>query len=273
LKGTFRGKTVLITGAGAGIGRAMASLLADEAARLALVDRDLETARETQSVCRAKGAEAEAYYCDIGAKTDIEDMLARVSEDLGPVDALINNAGTVVGRYVHQYEYDELARTMSVNFVGGAYLTRLVLPDMMERGQGHIVNMASVIGLVAMPRMGEYVASKFAIVGFTETMRMELKRSGYTGIKTLCVCTTGVDTGLFPGYKAPPLTPLLRPEVVAQKVVDAMRRGKTHLELPLVARIIPMLKLLPTPLRDAILAAVGFSGSMDGYVGPRRRSS
>jgi len=156
---TFRGKTVLLTGAGSGVGRCMALLLADEKADLALVDIDTEAVHETQSECQARGARAAAYHCDMGSQADIESMLAQVSDDLGPVDILINSAGTVVGRYVHEYEYDDLRQTMLVNYVGGAYLTRLVLPAMMSRNDGHIVNMASVIGLVAMPRMGEYVAS------------------------------------------------------------------------------------------------------------------
>jgi NAD(P)-dependent dehydrogenase (short-subunit alcohol dehydrogenase family) len=224
----------------------MASLLADEAARLALVDRDLETARETQSVCRAKGAEAEAYYCDIGAKTDIEDMLARVSEDLGPVDALINNAGTVVGRYVHQYEYDELARTMSVNFVGGAYLTDWSCNDMMERGQGHIVNMASVIGLVAMPRM----------------VNMWRRSSPSSALPRPCGwSSSAADTRhqdalrLHHRRRHRPVPWLQGP--ASHSPPEAGGRGteggRCHAKgqdaprTPLVARIIPMLKLLPTP--------------------------
>ncbi len=262
---TFRGKVVLITGAGGGIGRPMALMLADEKADLALVDIDAGTVRETQSECQARGARAVAYHCDMGARADIEGMIARVIGDLGRVDILINNAGTVAGKYVHEYEYDDLKQTMLVNYVGGAYLTRLVLPDMMKRNEGHIVNMASVIGLVAMPHMGEYVASKFAIVGFTETLRMELKKAGYTGIKTLCVCTTGVDTGLFPGYKAPRLTPLLKPEAVAREVLKAVKKGKSHVEIPLVAKIIPAIKLLPVAMQDAILTKTGFSSSMDGF--------
>ncbi len=262
---TFRGKAVLITGAGTGIGRSMALMLADEKADLALVDINSEMVRETQSDCQARGARTAAYYCDMGAKADIEGMLEQVSDALGLVDILINNAGTVVGKYAHQYEYDDLKQTMLVNFVGGAYLTRLVLPDMMRRNEGHIVNIASAIGLVAMPRMGEYVASKFAIVGFTDTLRMELKKAGYPGIKTLCVCPTGVDTGLFPGYKAPRLTPLLKPEAVAREVLKAIRKDKSHLQIPLIAKMIPAIKLLPVSVQDAILRTTGFSSSMDGF--------
>lgn len=262
---TFNGKTVLLTGAGGGLGRAMALVLADEKAHLALVDIDSDAVGETLSACRARGAGAAVYHCDMGLKADIDSMHAQVSADLGRVDMLINNAGTVVGKYVHQYDYDDLKQTMLVNYVGGAYLTRLVLPTMMSRNEGHIVNMASVIGLVAMPRMGEYVASKFAIVGFTETIRMELKKSGYTGIKTLCVCTTGVDTGLFPGYRAPRLTPLLKPELVAREALKAAKNSKSHLEIPLVAKMIPAIKLLPVALQDAILTKTGFTSSMDGF--------
>ena len=262
---SFQGKTVLITGAAAGIGRSMALLLAEQRADLALVDRDMETLQKTQAHCQAKGSASKAYYCDIGSKVDIESMLEQVTADLGHVDTLINNAGTVVGKHAHEYEYDDLKQTMLVNFVGGAYLTRLVLPDMMERNVGQIVNMASVVGLVAMPRMGDYVASKSAVIAFTDTLRRELRKAGRTGVKTLSVCTTGVDTGLFPGYRAPRLVPLLQPESVARKVLKAVSKEKSHLEIPLLAKIIPAIKLLPTSLQDAILQATGFSSSMDGF--------
>lgn len=265
---TFRGKFVLLTGAGGGIGRAMASILAEEGARLALTDVDAEALHETQSQCQARGARVVAYHRDMGIKADIERLHAQASNTLGPVDILINNAGTVVGKHVHQYEYEELKQTMLVNYVGGAYLTRLVLPEMMTRNHGHIVSMASVIGLVAMPRMGDYVASKFAIVGFTDTLRRELRRSGYTGIKTLCVCTTGVDTGLFPGYRAPRLTPLLTSQAVAREVLKAVKKGKPRLFMPLIARVIPAIGLLPASVQDAMLQATGFSSSMDGF-GPQ----
>ena len=263
-------KNVLITGAATGIGRLMSLMLADEKANLALVDINMKMLVKTQADCAKKGVKAEVYACDISDKRDIEAMVKKVMKDFRRIDVLINNAGIVAGKWVHEYEFDDIKKTMSVNFVGGAYLTRLVLPDMMKRNEGHIVNIASAMGLTAVPRMGEYVASKFAIVGFTDTLRLELKRGKYSGIKTLCVCPSGIDTGMFPGYKAPLLSPLLKPETVARKTLEAIKKNSTYLKIPLIVKFIPSIKLFPAPIQDAFARMTGLLGSMDHFKGKRK---
>jgi all-trans-retinol dehydrogenase (NAD+) len=192
-----------------------------------------------------------------------------VTKDFGRIDLLINNAGIVAGKWVQEYDFDDIKKTMLVNFVGGAYLTRLILPDMMKRNEGHIVNIASAMGLVAVPRMGEYVASKFAIVGFTDTLRMELHKGKYTGIKTLCVCPSGIDTGMFPGYKAPLVSPLLKPETVARKTLKAIKKNSTYLKIPLIVKLIPSMKLFPAPVQDVFARMTGLLGSMDHFKGKK----
>lgn len=264
---TFNNKHVLITGAATGIGRLMSLMLADEKANLALVDINEKMLTKTRSDCSSKGVKTEAYGCDISDKKDIEDLVKKVMKDFGHIDLLINNAGIVAGKWVHEYDFDDIKKTMMVNFVGGAYLTRLILPDMMKRRKGHVVNIASAMGLVGMPRMGEYVASKFAIVGFTETLRMELKRGGYSGIKTLCVCPAGIDTGMFPGYKAPFLTPLLKPETVARETLKSIKKNKAYLKIPFIVKFIPSMKIFPVPVMDAIARFTGLLSSMDHFKG------
>ena len=266
---SFSKKNVLITGASTGIGRLMSLMLADEKANLALADINMKMLAKTQSDCSAKGVKAEPYSCDMSEKKDIEVLVKNVKKDFGHIDLLINNAGMVTGRWVHEYDFDEIKKTMLVNFVGGAYLTRLILPDMMKRNEGHIVNIASAMGLTGMPRMGEYVASKFAIVGFTETLHMELKRGGYSGIKTLCVCPGGIDTGMFPGYKPPLLTPLLKPETVARGTLKAIKKNSAYLMIPLIVKFIPSMKIFPVPVMDAIARFTGLLSSMDHYKGKK----
>jgi all-trans-retinol dehydrogenase (NAD+) len=266
---SFENKNVLITGAATGIGRLMSLMLANEKADLALADINMKKLAETQSDCANQRVKAEVYKCDISDKKDIEGMVKKVMKDFGRIDLLINNAGIVAGKWVHEYEFDDILKTMSVNFIGSAYLTRLILPDMMKRNEGHIVNIASAMGLTGVPRMGEYVASKFAIVGFTDTLRMELKRGGYTGIKTLCVCPSGIDTGMFPGYKAPLLSPLLKPETVARKTLKSIKKNSTYLKIPLIVKLIPAMKLFPATMQDVIARMTGLLGTMDHFKGKK----
>ena len=266
----FENKNILLTGAATGIGRLMALMMADEKANLALADINKKMLDETSKECAAKGASVRTCLCDISKKKEIEDLAKKVIKDFGHVDILINNAGMVKGKFVHEYEFDELKKTMEVNFIGGAYLTRLILPDMMKRNDGHIVNIASAMGLTAMPRMGEYVASKYAIVGFTDTLHLELKKNGYTGIRTLCVCPAGIDTGMFPGYKAPLLTPLLKPETVARKTLKAIKKNNTYLKIPLIVKFIPTIKLFPMGVQNAIGKMTGLLNSMDHFEGKKK---
>lgn len=261
----FRDKRILITGAASGIGRLLSIMLARAGAELALADINRAGLAETQRQCAALGARVRVYPCDLSRQRAIDALYGAVKRDGDRVDILINNAGVAIGKFVHEYEYEDLARTMRINFIGSAYLTRLALPDMMRRNRGHIVNIASAMGLTGLPRMGEYVASKHAIVGFTDTLRMELSRGGYRGIKTLCVCPSGIDTGMFPGYRAPLLSPVLSAEIVARHILRAILRGKTHLRMPLIVKFIPAMKLLPAPLQDVIGRVTGMYESMVGY--------
>jgi all-trans-retinol dehydrogenase (NAD+) len=262
---SFEHATVLLTGAATGIGRLMALMMSEERPVLALVDINKKMLEATAAECSAKGATVRTYVYDISKKKDLEDLAKKAVKDLGRVDILINNAGIVKGKFVHEYDFDDIRKTMEVNFIGSAYLTRLLLPDMMKRNAGHIVNVASAMGLTGVPRMGEYVASKHAIVGFTDTLRMELKKYGYRGIRTLCVCPSGIDTGMFPGYRAPIMSPVLKPEDVARKTLKSIKKGSTYLKLPFIVKLIPSMKLFPAPVQDVLARLTGLLGSMDHF--------
>lgn len=264
---SFNKKNVVLTGAATGIGRLMALRLAEEKANLALVDINKLKLEETLKDVKALGIKASAYICDISNKEDIEKTVTAIKADFEYIDVLINNAGIVTGKFIHELEYDDLKRIMNINFIGGAYLTRLFLPDMIKRNQGTIANIASAMGLTGVPRMGDYCASKHAIVGFTDTLRMELKKFKCDGVKTLVVCPSGIDTGMFAGYKAPLFSPLLKPETVALKTLAAIKKEQTYLKLPFIVKTIPSMKLFPATVQDFLGKLTGLTKSMDHFHG------
>lgn len=264
---SFNKQTVVLTGAATGIGRLMALGLAGEKAQLALIDINELKLQETLDEVKALGSTARAYVCDISNKTDIEKTVGVIKADFGQIDILINNAGIVIGKYIHEMGYDDIKRTLDINFIGGAYLTRLVLPEMMKRNKGFIVNIASAMGLTGVPRMGDYCASKHAIIGFNDSLRMELKKFKCNGVKTLVVCPSAIDTGMFAGYKAPFCSPLLTPETVACKTLDAIKKERPYLRLPFIVCMIPSMKLFPAAIQDILGRLTGLEKSMDHFHG------
>ncbi len=264
---SFNQQTVVLTGAATGIGRLMALGLAHEKAQLALIDINKKNLEQTLKDVKALGSNASAYICDISNKTDIEKTVGAIKADFGPIDILINNAGIVTGKYVHEMGYDDIKRTLDINFIGGAYLTRLVLPEMMKRNKGFIANIASAMGLTGVPRMSDYCASKHAIIGFNDSLRMELKKFKCDGIKTLVVCPSAIDTGMFAGYKAPFCSPLLQPETVAHRTINAIRKERTYLKLPFIVKMIPSMKLFPAAIQDILGRLTGLEKSMDHFHG------
>jgi all-trans-retinol dehydrogenase (NAD+) len=264
---SFNEKNIVLTGAATGIGRLMALGLAQEKAVLALVDINELNLEQTLEEVKSLGITARAYVCDISKKADIEKTMGAIKADFGHIDILINNAGIVTGKYVHEMEYDDISRTLDVNFIGGAYLTRLALPDMMKRNQGFIASIASAMGLTGVPRMADYCASKHAIIGFNDSLRMELKKFKYDGVKTLVVCPSAIDTGMFAGYKALFFSPLLKPETVAEKTLEAIKKERTYLKLPFIVKLIPSMKLFPATIQDILGRFTGLEKSMDHFQG------
>ncbi len=266
------GRTALVTGAGSGIGRLVALDLARRGARLVLWDVDAEALTSVAKEIRTAGGEAFAYQCDVGDPDDVTRAAALVRADAGPVDVLVNNAGVVSGRPLMELTQQDIERTFRVNILAHFWTTRAFLPDMVERDAGHVVTVASVAGLGGGPRVADYAASKHAAVGFAESLRMELAETA-PGVRTTLVCPWFVDTGMFEGARTrwPLLLPFLRPEDVAARVVKAILRDQAFLQMPPFVRVLPLLKMLPTPMYDASLAFFGVTHAMDEFVGRENR--
>ncbi len=175
---TFQGKTVLITGASTGIGRALALELAQRGAQLALNARDADRLGETAGRCAAAGTAVLAVPGDVTRPEDCRAMVARTVERFRTLDALVNNAGmTMWARFDALTDLAPLERLLAVNYLGAAYTTAAALPYL-KNSRGLIVAVASIAGLTGVPERTGYAASKHALVGFCESLRIELRGSG-----------------------------------------------------------------------------------------------
>jgi all-trans-retinol dehydrogenase (NAD+) len=262
------GKNVLITGAASGIGRLMAGKIGARGARLILWDLDSEGLDGLRAELAAQGVAVRAYGCDLAQRDAIQTTAARVLRDCGPVDVLINNAGIVNGKSLLDSSDDEIERTFRVNTLALFTATRAFLPGMLERGAGHVVNIASAAGLAGVPRLADYSASKFAVVGFDESLRLELRRQRSEVVTTI-VCPFYIDTGMFRGAKTrfSWLLPILSPDDVAGRIVRAIEADRRRLLMPHFVLAALLVRALPPRVFDVLMAFFGITRSMDEFTG------
>ena len=177
--GTFSGKTALVTGAAVGIGRAVALKLAEEGARLALVDINEEKLGAVREECLAYGCDALVYRCDVSDESAVSAAVADAFGKLGSIDLLVNNAALWrCNALFIDTPVEEWKRFFDVNVMGTVYVTRAVLPKMLERQYGRIINVASVAGVYGNRKMAHYSATKGAVISFTKALAKEVADSG-----------------------------------------------------------------------------------------------
>ena len=264
----FVDRNILITGAASGIGKLMAETFAAEGARVVLWDCDRVALEAVDKELNERGLRCATYPCDVSSRDSVNETAERVIREHGPIDILVNNAGVIAGRPLLELSDAEIERTFGVNALAPIWTTRAFLPAMIERGRGHIVTIASAAGLIGVPRLTDYAASKHAAVGFDDALRSELRHLGHRGIRTTVVCPYFISTGLFEGASAAtPLLPILTPEYATRRIVRAIRRGRRRLLLPRAVALVYLGRLLPAPIFDWIARALGVSRSMDGFTG------
>jgi len=262
------GKTVLITGAASGIGRLMALKIAKRGARLVLWDVNAQRLDALHAELATLGVAAHSHLCDLADRDTIHATAARVLHECGGVDVLINNAGIVNGKSLLDSSDDEIERTFRINTLALFSTTRAFLPGMLARGAGHVVNIASAAGLAGVPRLADYSASKFAVVGFDESLRLELEQRGSEVITTL-VCPSFIDTGMFRGAKTrfSWLMPILAPDDAAERIVRAIEADRRRLVMPRFVLAALLVRALPPRAFDALMAFFGITHSMDEFTG------
>jgi NAD(P)-dependent dehydrogenase (short-subunit alcohol dehydrogenase family) len=219
----FRGEVVLVTGGGSGMGRLAAQRMADAGARVAAVDVNAEGLRET-----AHGRERISLHAlDVSDARAVEALVKEVEAELGPVDRVYNAAAIMPTALLLEQDIDTIRRVMDINYGGVANVSRAVMPGMLERGRGDMINFASIAGWLPLMHFGAYNASKFAVVAFTEVLAHETRGRG---VRVACVCPPPVATPLLQQAKSKPRVleelPPIRPELVLDCIEDALERGR-----------------------------------------------
>ena len=267
---TLSNKIVAITGAGSGIGRALALRSADLGASLAISDINEASLAETASLVRPKQPRVHTARIDVGQRDAIYAWADQVKSEVGPVDVLVNNAGVSLSQTIAQMRDEDFYWLMNINFWGVVHGTRAFLPQLLSRPEAHVVNLSSVFGLIAVPTQAAYNASKFAVRGFTEALRQELARTNVRvttvhpgGIKTNIVRNGRMlqDTagGTDPEAVAREFDRIARTtaDEAARQIVEAILREKPRLLIGMDAVLIDrMQRLLPASYDGLVAKAV-----------------
>lgn len=214
--------TALVTGATEGIGRATAFALGRAGYRVGVCARTAAKVDTLLSDLRTAGITAAGRAADVGNPESVRALIQSVTTELGPVDTLVNNAGIAIFRPFSELTLDDWDATMATNLRSLFLVTREVLPGMRERKEGVIVNMASLAGKNPIAGGTAYVASKHAVLGFSRSLMLEVRKDG---VRVLAICPGSVDTALIRNVRRPAESAgdMLQPEDVAQAILDALR--------------------------------------------------
>ncbi|XP_017689772.1 PREDICTED: epidermal retinol dehydrogenase 2 [Lepidothrix coronata] len=271
-KKNVSGEIVLITGAASGIGRCLSLKFARLGATLVLWDVNQEGLKETVRLARENGAErVHSYICDISKRQDVYRVADQVKKEVGDVSILVNNAGIVTGKTFIDSPDSLVEKTMEVNTMAHFWTYKAFLPAMIATNHGHLVSMASAAGLCGITRLSDYCSSKFAAIGFAESIDIEMRSLGKTGIKTTIVCPVVINTGMFDGIKTkwPRVLPVLDPEYVAEKIVNAVRQNQELLLIPhsILHVLFALKSILPVKATVLLMDYFGILHAMDTFKG------
>lgn len=237
---SLAGKVVVITGAGSGIGRALAVELARRGARLALSDIDVDGLEATAVRCEAAGAEVRTDRLDVTERAAVAAYAGEVRARFGVVHQVYGNAGIAFYGEVEHESFKDIERVLDVNFWGVVNVAKAFLPSLIESGDGHLVTVSSLFGLITFPGQSAYNASKFAVRGFTEALRQEMLVAGHPvhvtcvhpgGIRTAVARNAAVGPGLDQAAVARTFDRRLAfhsPEMAARVIVEGVRRRRAR---------------------------------------------
>jgi all-trans-retinol dehydrogenase (NAD+) len=264
----FNNKIVLITGGCSGIGKIMARKSLERGCKkLVIWDINEEGLLKTKQELGKIGGEIFTYQIDLSNLDSIKIQAQRVRTEVGSVDILINNAGLVVGKYFHEHTHDQVQKSMSINSNALMHTTLEFLPEMMAKNSGAICNIASSAGLIANPKMSVYAASKWAVVGWSDSLRLEMKQLN-KNISVTTIMPFFINTGMFDGVKSK-LLPILEPEPPSEKIITEIERDTKMLAMPLPYWFIRFSQgILPIPAFDWVMENVfGIYDTMKEFTG------
>ncbi|HEX7132419.1 MAG TPA: SDR family NAD(P)-dependent oxidoreductase [Iamia sp.] len=266
----FRDKVAAITGAASGIGRSLSLELARRGAHLALSDVDEAGLAETELRAKRAGVEVTTARVDVADRAAVETWADRVVADHGRVNLIANNAGVAVGATVEGTSYEDFEWLMGINFWGVVYGTKAFLPHLKAAGEGHVVNISSIFGLMGIPSQSAYNSAKFAVRGFTEALRMELdiERGGVSatsihpgGIKTNIARNARIGGGLDEIGQDPEAARrdfeklfITSPDKAARQIVRAVQLDKRRALVGPDAKVFDVLSKLPPGINQRLVA-------------------
>jgi len=265
----IKDRVILITGGAMGMGKLMAEkTLAKGAKKVVLWDINEEALNTTAATLASKGFDVYPYIVDVSDAEDVTRSAKDVLETVGTVDILFNNAGIVVGKSFVEHSVRDIDRSIGINVLGVMYVARAFMPAMIEQGYGHVINIASAAGMVANPNMSVYAASKWAVLGWSESVRLEMEDK-HPDVHILTVTPSYINTGMFDGVKSPLLTPILQPDYVVDRILQGIEANEIMLRAPFMVNAIPVLKgILPTRTFDFVAGRLfGVYKTMDTFKG------
>ncbi len=264
----LKDKRVLITGSARGIGLSLARRFGAEGAQVILTDMKADLLEAAAEDLRSTGAKVYPHVLDVTDTAAIGDVRERIHDEGGPIDVLVNNAGVVFGGPFLGVPFEKHALTLRINTLGPVAMTHAFLGDLVSRSEAHLVNIASASGFVPLPYGSTYATSKWAMIGFSESIRRELEMLGHRHVRVTTVCPSYVSTGLFDGVRPPLLAPLLTPDRLTEKVIRAVKRNRVFLLTPWLVKLAPpLVALLPTWLSDRIAWSLRVSTGMEHWHG------
>ncbi len=276
----IKGTNVLITGGASGIGRIMGRICLEKgASNLIVWDINQANIDKTEAeLSDVKPAEAgvskgqiHSYIVNVSDPQAIKSAYEKVKSEVGEVDILVNCAGIVRGNNTFDKQtVQDIDLTMDINANAPMYVALAVLPDMLRRDRGHVCNIASAAGMLGVPKLSVYCASKWAVIGWTESMRVELKQAR-SHVRVTSVAPYFINTGMFDGVNSK-VFPILDPEKTAAKIIRAVEVGKSFRGIPFAYHFIRIWQgLLPNFLFDFIFGKVfGVYSVMDHFTGRRK---
>ncbi len=262
------GNSILITGGASGIGRIMGRMALEKGARCLIVwdineQNIAATEAELSAVGRVKG-----YRVDVSNADSVAAAYKQSVADCGDVDIVINCAGVVTSnKTFDEQTVGDIQRTMRINAEAPMLVALQALPDMLKRNKGHICNIASAAGMLSNPKMSVYAASKWAVIGWSDSVRIELKRMR-SRVRVTTVAPYYINTGMFDGVKSR-IFPILKPEKTSRKILRAIECNKDFKGIPFGFHFIRFCQfILPSSWFDKILGDwFGIYTTMDNFTG------
>jgi NAD(P)-dependent dehydrogenase (short-subunit alcohol dehydrogenase family) len=265
----FDERVAAITGAASGIGRALANELARRGAHVALSDIDDAGLAETVAQCGRFGNRITSQHLDVADRDAVYAWADQVVADHGKVNLIINNAGVALGATVESMTYADFEWLMNINFWGVVYGTKAFLPHLKASGEGHVVNLSSVFGLISVPSQSAYNAAKFAVRGFTDTLRMELDIEG-ANVSVTTIHPGGIKTNIARNARMDPSVAAIAgdadkavadfervfitsPEKAARQILTAVERDRRRALIGPDAKVIDLISRLPAALYQTVL--------------------